>query len=532
MSRDSVTEVSEGMHSSGSIERRTLFKGIGAMAALGAIGGHANLAFAQAAPLRAAITGYSVINTLDPGKASLIPEFYVIWSLYNGLLAFDEKMNIVPDLAESYKTLADGAIEFKLRSGVKFHDGSELTSDDVKFSIERVLDEAFASPNRAKVAAVSRIEAVDPLTVRIYTKQPFAPLLTFLTNSRTGTQIVPRKAVEAMGAEAFARKPIGTGPYKLQSWTPGTGLKLAAHKDYFGGAPVIETVDVPLIAEESSGVTALLGNQVDLTSTAPAADVPQLSANSAIKVLKQPGLNMRFMSLNLKKAPFDDPHFRRAISMAFQREAMVSAVIFGEGATSHGIFPPLLGDYYTNTRRPLTVYNPEAARAELAKSRYKIADHPIAVVTWGGSWWKRFAEIFVAQVNQTLGAKFTVEVTDANAAYARQKSGDFSCAVWGWLGLVDPDEYLNDICHSKGWRNFGGYSNPEADALIEAGAREMDHAKRVAIYHKAENLIMEDMPLIPCFTSNIHNLMHSGISGFVQKPYSNFGDQFINVRKS
>ncbi|CAH1694488.1 Peptide/nickel ABC transporter substrate-binding protein [Hyphomicrobiales bacterium] len=518
------------MHTSISIPRRAVFKGIGAVAAAGVLGGNARLAFAAAPHLRAAITGYSVINTLDPGKATLIPEFYVIWSLYNGLLTFDDKMNIVPDLAESYKTLEDGSIEFKLRKGVKFHDGSEMTSDDVKFSIERILNESFASPNRAKVAAVDRVDAVDPLTVRIYTKRPFAPLLTFLTNSRTGTQIVPRKAVEAMGAEAFARKPIGTGPYKLESWSAGTGLKLAAHKDYFGGAPTIETVDVPLIAEESSGVTALLGNQIDLTSTVPAADVPQLSTNPNATILKQPGLNMRFLSLNLRKAPFDDPHFRRAVSMAFQREAMVNAVIFGEGATSHGIFPPLLGDYFSNIRPPQTLFDPQAAKAEMAKSRYKPGEQTVAVVTWGGSWWKRFAEIFVAQVNQTLGTKFTVEVTDANAAYARQQSGDFVCSVWGWLGLVDPDEYINDIFHSKGWRNFGGYSNPEADTLIEAAAREMDQAKRVELYHKAEKVVMEDLPFIPCFTSNIHNLLRKGVSGFVQKPYSNFGDQFINIK--
>src|SRR5262249_47492767 len=156
-------------------------------------------------------------------------------------------------LAESYKTAADGALEFKLRSGVKFHDDSSLTAEDVKFSIERLLDPKFASPNRSKVAEIDRIEIADPLTLRIYSKRPFAPLLTFLTNTRTGTQIVPKAAVLAMGDEAFARKPIGTGAYKVTSWSPGQALTLEAHESYFGGAPRIKTIDVPLIAEESSG---------------------------------------------------------------------------------------------------------------------------------------------------------------------------------------------------------------------------------------------------------------------------------------
>ena len=115
--------------------RRTILKGIGSLALLPGVG--IGQALAASDTLRAGITGYSVINTLDPGKASLIPEYYVIWSVYNGLLTFDDKMKIVPDLAESYGTTDEGALEFKLRSGVKFHDGSILTAEDVKFSLER-----------------------------------------------------------------------------------------------------------------------------------------------------------------------------------------------------------------------------------------------------------------------------------------------------------------------------------------------------------------------------------------------------------
>lgn len=510
--------------------RRTILKGIGSLALLPGVG--IGQALAASDTLRAGITGYSVINTLDPGKASLIPEYYVIWSVYNGLLTFDDKMKIVPDLAESYRTTDEGALEFKLRSGVKFHDGSILTAEDVKFSLERILDPQFASPNRSKMAEIDRIEIVDPLMLRIYTKRPFAPLLTFLTNTRTGTQIVPKAAVLKMGDEAFARSPIGTGAYKVTSWNAGQALVLEAHDAYFGGAPKIKTIDVPLIAEESSGVTALLGGQIDLTSTAPFADVPQLSTNKAIKVERQPGLNTRFISLNLRKAPFDDVHFRRAVSMAFQREAMVNAVLFGEGVATQGVIPPTLGDYYSPTPREVATFNPQRAKEELAKSKYAGNIPAVAVVTWGAGWWKRVAEIFVAQVNDTLGAKFTVEVTDPNAAYARQKSGDFVASVWGWLGMVDPDEYLNDMFHSTGWRNFGGYANPEADKLITAGAGELEPGKRGAIYRQAEDLVMEEAPVIPCFCSNIHNLASVHLSGFVQKPYSNFGDQFANLRLS
>lgn len=512
------------------ISRRGLLAGTGSLLGLAGLGFSPRVAFAQgASTLRAAITGYGVLNTLDPGKASLVPEFYMIWGIYNGLLKFDDTMKIVPDLAESYKLRDNGAIEFKLRSGVKFHDGSALTAEDVKFSLERLLDKDLASPNASKVAAIETVEVVDDLNLVIHTKGPFAPLLTFLTNARTGTQILSKSAYEKLGAEGYARTPVGTGPYKLAEWNAGTGLKLEAFEEYFDGAPAIKTVEVPLIVEEPSGVTALLGGQIDMTSTIPTSDVPQLMTDSKVQVLRQPGLNVRFISLNLKKPPFDDVHFRRAVSMAFQREAMVQTVLFGEGAPLHGFFPPLLGDYFTPGERPVTTFNPAAAKEELAKSKYKADEHAVEVVTWGGGWWKRYAEIFVAQVNQVLGTKFTVSVTDSNAAFARQTSGDFVAGVWGWLGFIDPDEYVGDILHTSGWRNMGKYSNPEVDALLEKARAELDPAKRAALYHEVEAKAIEDVPVIPCFTSNIHNLLAANVKGFVQKPYSNYGDQFAKV---
>lgn len=486
-------------------------------------------AFAAGSTLRAAITGYGVINTLDPGKASLIPEFYVIWGIYNGLLKFDESMNIVPDLAETYEQRADGSIAFTLRPGVTFHDGSPLTSEDVKFSLERLKDESLASPNASKVAAVDHVEVIDDLNLIVHTTSPFAPLLTFLTNARTGTQILPRKTFEEMGAEAFGRAPVGTGAYRLTGWDSGTGLRLEAFADYFEGAPSIKEIEIPLIVEETSGVTALKGGQIDMTSTVPTSDVPMLMQDPSVTLLRQPGLNVRFISVNLHKAPFDDVHFRRAVSMAFQREAIVKTVIFDEGAPLRGLFPPLLGAYHTPGERPETSFDPAAAKAELAKSAYAADEHPVEVMTWGGGWWKRFAEIFVAQVNQVLGTKFTVLVTDSNSAYARQQSGDFTAGVWGWLGMIDPDEYAGDIIHSKGWRNYSKYHNAEVDALLEQARAEMDGPTRADLYHQAEELTMKDMPIIPCFTSNIHNLLADTVNGFTQKPYANYGDQFAKL---
>ncbi|MFI4987461.1 MAG: ABC transporter substrate-binding protein [Alphaproteobacteria bacterium] len=512
------------------VSRRKLLKGAAAIGAAGlAAPWLGSRALAAGDALRAGITGYDVINTLDPGKATLIPEFYVIWGIFNGLMKFDANMEIVPDLAESYKLSPDGSFDFKLRQGVKFHDGSTMTAEDVKFTLERLLDDKFGSPNRSKVSSIAAVTAPDPATVHIAMKEPFAPLLTFLCNARTGTQILPKKAVEAMSAEDFGRKPVGTGAFMVKDWTPNQRVNLVAHPAYFmTGHPTLRTVEMPFISEESSGVTALLGGQIDLTSTAPFADVPNLEKRSDIKVYKQPGLNTRFIALNHRKPPFDDVHFRRAVSLAFDREAMVKVVLFGEGVASHGLIPPSLKYAYDPKPKALTTYNPERAKAELAQSKYK-AGTEAAILTWGAGWWKRIIEVWTAQVNQTLGTKLTIEVTEANTVYARQRAGDFQGSVWGWLGFVDPDEYLYDILYTGAYRNFQGYSNAKLDELLVKARQELDRAKRGELYKEAENLMIEDMPIVPCFCSNVHNLVSTKVSGFVQLPYSNYGDTFQNL---
>ncbi len=508
-----------------SIGRRDLLH-TGAAAAMGLSLGASRAA--AATTIRAAITGYNVINTLDPAQAALIPEFYVIWGLYNALLKFDADMKPVPDLATSFKVDDDGALTFQLRPGVKFHDGSVLTSDDVRFSFERLLDDKNHSPNKDKVSAISTIETPDAQTVRLRTSQPFAPLLTFLANARTGTQIVPRKAVEA-DPSGFGRKPVGTGAFKLQDWTPNQALQFAAHRDYFvPGLPKLDTVQTPLIAEETSGVTALLGHQIDLTSTAPFADIPELMKRKEIRVLRQPGLNTRFISLNNRKPPFDDVHFRRAVSLAFDRNVLVRVVLFGEGAPLSGLIPPSLKASYDPAPKPLTTYNPQRAKEELSKSKYGTGTQA-TMLTWGSGWWKRIAEVVTAQVNQTIGTNLKVEVTEANTVFSRLKSGDYQSSTWGWLGMIDPDEYSYDLLHTKGWRNFAYYSNPKLDALLVQARQELDPMKRGQMYRESEALWIDDMPVLPCFCSNVQNLLAQNVSGFVQLPYSNFGDQFATL---
>ncbi|CAM3586371.1 Solute-binding protein family 5 domain-containing protein [Bordetella sputigena] len=509
--------------------RRSFLRGAGAAAAAPLLQ-LPGLALAQSAAsqglLRAGITGFNVINTLDPAKASLLSEFYVIWASFNSLLKFDAQMGLVPDLAESYAPV-DGGFEFKLRRGVKFHDGSDMTADDVKFTLERLADPATGSSNRGRFSGIREIRVLDDYRLQILADHSRAILLSSLTNTRTGSQIVSRRAYERLGAAEFERRPVGTGAYRIMDWKANSVVELQAHEAYFvSGKPRLARVSMPLIPEESSGMRAVLGGQLDLTSTAPFADVKSLESRKDVRVFRSTGLNNRYITLNTRRAPFDDPHMRRAVSLAINRDVLVNAVLFGEGKASGSLLPPSLSG---QDRLPeLARFDAERARAEFAKSRYKPGATGV-VLGWGSAWWKRFAEIAVAQVNQVLGTRFTVEVYDSNTVYSRLKAGDYDAAVWGWLGLTDPDEYLGETLGTGKWRNFQGYSNPAVDELLEKGRDTVDRDERARIYQRAEALAMEDMPAVPCFVSNIHNLASPRLQGFEQLPYGNYGDAFQNL---
>lgn len=480
--------------------------------------------------LKAAMIGFSVVNTLDPGKASLNSDFWVIQTMFNGLVKFDGDMLIQPDLAESWETPDPNTWVFNLRKGVKFHNGEEMTSEDVVFTFSRVRDEAFGSPQIGKFKPVTSVEADGKYKVIFKTEFPYVPMLAFLSNTRTSAQIVSKKAVMEMGDAAFAKSPVGTGAFKLVEWNPNQGLVFEAHKDYFeAGKPYVARVEMPLIPEETSGVTALLAGDIHVTSGAPFADVASLMENDTVHVARSAGMNYRYVPMNISKAPFDDVNFRRAISLATDRESIVKAVQFGEGAVGNGAIPPALAWARRSETRPMCEFNPEKAKAELNKSKYGAGTEAVWL-TWGSGWWKRWTEIQVSLCNEILGTKFTVEVTEPGTAFQRYKAMDIQAAPTGWIALVEPHEYDYECFHSAGWRNFQHYKDDKVDALLEKARGEFDQTKRGDLYKQAEDIIVEACPVIFVMHSNAHNIWRKEVEGFVARPDQAYGSRFGNVK--
>ena len=512
-------------------DRRQFLKVTGAV--VGAAGLFPGVSLLAATPkaggtFKPATVGYTVHRTFDPALVSLIGESQILWTMFNSLVRFDANMNIVPDLAQSWSTPDEKTYRFRLYPRIKFHDGSDCTTEDVVFSLGRVRDPATGSPNRGKLSEVDSIRAIDPQTVEIKTRGPFAPLMAYLCNARTGTQIVCKKAVERLGAD-YGKKPIGTGPFKMVDWKPGEKVEFTKHSQYFmKGLPCLDAVTEVLIGEESTATNAILSGDVDLVSTVLFSDVQSLEKTKDIKVVKQSGLNSRFVMLNCQRKPFDDPAVRQAFSYSFDRKQLIDAVIYGEGVAVQGIIPPAIKwAYHPNLKSQ--IFNPEKAKELLKRSKYKKPDLQMTILTFGTGWWKRFAEIVAAQSQEVLEIPIKVEVIEAGAIATRYQQSDFQCGVWGWLGLVEPDEYAYENFHSKGSKNYVKYGNSRVDGLLEKARTTLNRNQRAQLYHQAEEIIGEEAPYAFCFTNFVHNAMKDYVMDFIPVPFSAFGQQFDRV---
>ncbi len=513
-----------------SLERRTLLSGLAGVSAAGLLPWASQ---AAEVPLRAAMTGFTLINTLDPGKAAANPEFFIIWGVFNTLVKFDADMRVVGDLASSWTNPDPTTWEFMLKPGVKFHDGSDLTAEDVAFTFARIADESFGSPVRKKMAAVTSVVAVSPLLVRFKTDAPFAPLLTYLTNTRTSTQIVCKKAVLAMGNEQYGRSPVGSGPWKLTEWRPNEKLSFAAHPGYFeSGLPKAPALEVLLIRDDSSAINALAAGGLEFVNAVPYGDTERVKKLPGVSFLSRAGMNARFVHLNVQRAPFDDVHFRRAVSMSIDRRAFIQAVVFGQAVPSQGYVPAAIPWAYDDKPRPYSQYNPAAAKEELAKSKYG-AGTEVVLYGFPDAWWKRMSEVFVDMVNRTLGVKFRVEFMDSRTHFAKWMANDGWAWPNGWIALCDPDEYLYDCFHSTGWRNFSKYSNPAVDKLLEQARQELDRqGKGGKLYIEAERLIAEDCPSVFLMNTFSNSAVLSKVKGFEQTAYEGFGAQLAPMSAS
>jgi len=467
----------------------------------------------SAAELRVRIG--SDVGNLDPARIFGIENQTVASHIYNGMVKYDQATNkILPDLATSWSTSADGTVyTFKLRDGVMFHKGyGKLTADDVKFSLERVLDPASKSRYAGQLAGVKSVDAVDALTVRITLERPNAGLLNKLTDFNQGW-ITSRKAVTEIGDKKYAMQPIGTGPFIFDKWSPGNQVRVVANKDYFGGAPSLDSVTFRIIKDETAAAIALENGEIDVffaLQSPPVID--RLKKASNITVLNRVANHTINLVMNQSVKPLDDVRVRKAIAYGINRDALIAGYFKGTKAKGYSVITSSFPQYTESV--PQYAHDPQKAKALLKESGHE--GFTLELVTVGLSPYNQLV-IPIASDLEKVGIKTKITVLERGAYLQARGKGDIMTCITGIVGPPDPDSPLVSLYATKSFppgMNTARYN--KVDDLLASASSEQDPAKRTALYQQVMRKTMEDVPVLPLYADQLFLAHSDKVKGLVQ----------------
>ena len=430
-------------------------------------------------------------TTMDPHRSTAAVDRQVYNNVYGKLVDLDAKFGIVPQLAQSWEIKNGGlTYVFKLRHGVKFHDGTDFNAEVVKWNFDRMRDPELASPRRSEIAPVKDVKVVDPHTIEITLSAPFSPLLTVLTD-RAG-MMVSKAAVEKF-KDDFARNPVGTGPFRFGEWVKDDHLTLKRFDGYWEqGRPYLDEVVYKPIPDSSVRFTALRTGQIDVMHQIHPKDVSPAKSERGLKVSEIPSLWWQGMHLNNQAAPFTNKALRQALWYAVDRSVIQRVVYYGQGAPAWGPFPP---SQWAQDR--------EFAdwKRDVAKAKAKLAEggqpngFAFTIKGWNQPTQVQELQVIQAQLKD-IGVDMKVELLEFGKLLADLNSHNFVAIRLGWSGRPDPDGNAHSFLHSKGGLNRVRYSNPKMDDLLDRARSEPELGKRKALYNEVTRLAAEDAPYV------------------------------------
>src|SRR5438876_1310869 len=427
----------------------------------------------------------------DPAETlGIITPFMVMYALHDALAKAMPGNPTAPSLAESWQVSPDGRVyDFTLRKGVKFHNGDALTAEDVKFSFERYKG-ASAKAIHERVAAV---ETPGPLQVRFRLKNPWPDFMTFYTSASGAGWIVPKKYVEKVGDEAFKKAPVGAGPYKFVSFTPGVELVLEAFDQYWRKPPNVKRLVFRVISEESTRLAALKRGEVDI--------VYSVRGELAEELQRTPGLTLKpaviqgtfwlyFPDQWDSKSPWHDRRVRLAASLAVDRPTINQALTLGHSRLTGNIIPSTFDFFW---QPPAPVYSAARAKQLLAEAGYPNG-FDAGEYSCDGS----YANLGEAVANnlQAVGIRARLRPLERAAFFAAYGEKKLKNIIQGSSGAFgDAATRLEGFVVSGGTYSYGGY--PDIDGLFQEQAAELDRKRREAILYKMQQLVLEKAMYAP-----------------------------------
>ncbi len=453
--------------------------------------------------------------------------------LYSGLVSFDPRLNLTPDLAETWEISPDGTVyTFHLRKNAKFHDGRPVTAQDVLYSWTRAANPDLQSPTvltylgdivgisevaNGQAEAVSGLKVIDDQTLQVTIDAPKPYFLMKLTYPTAF--VVDRENVES--SSDWYRTPNATGPYKLKEWRSGEVMIYEANSDFYLGKPSIPYVVVTLYSGDS--VRLYETGEVDITGlyTYYVDRFTDPSEPLHNELLTGVNLCTSYVVFDVTQPPFDDLNVRKAFSLAFNRTQYIDVVLRGRALPAQGIFPPGLPGFNIGLKG--LSYDPDAARKLLAESKYGGAQGlpPITFTDAGfGSYIGADVSAMAQMWKQTLGVTITVENIEPNFYYDQLYSGHHGQMFsYGWCAdYPDPENFADVLFHTGSQQNSGYYSNPALDALLEAARVEREVTKRIEMYQQAEQMIVDDAPVLFTVHGLSYQLVKPYVKGYVFTP--------------
>jgi peptide/nickel transport system substrate-binding protein len=454
-------------------------------------------------------------ESLDPHTASTEASFQVLNNVLETLTFFDDDMNLIPWLAETWDQSEDGLTwTFKLREGVMFSNGREMTAEDVVWSFQRLTDPEVGSGNAWRIGGSDTlVEAVDDYTVAITTLSPNATLPLALGANKS----VAVLASESVGEDGTILVPIGTGPFVISEVEGTTRLVLEKNEAYWQeGVPYLDAVEITPITDDTARDLSLQGGESDWIFTISPQNYDTLVEDENVVVGTAPRLAYDYFGLNLMREPFGDVRVRQAIAYAIDRQQICDFAFFGLCEPTHG--PTGSGSpwYY-----PYAPYERDLDMARSLMAEAGVADgFTMEIMTAIG-----FDETLRgAQVIQQQLAEVGITVEIENLEFAewleREANGEFDAFMLSWLGLTDASDFFF-LQHRTGQSfNFTGYSNPDFDALVDEGITVDDFDERYAIYEQANQILVDEAPYIFMYIKLEVKAWAPDVQGFVTRPDS------------
>lgn len=466
--------------------------------------------------------------TLDPALARETRSSTYIVEIFSGLVTLDPDLRIRPALASSWQVQENNrTYVFRIRPGAKFHNGREVTAQDVKYSWERAADPALKSQTvlaylgdiegiKAKVEGrakeISGVKVIDRLTLEVTIDAPKAYFLAKLAH--TAASVVDRENVES--GPDWTQRPNGTGPFKLKEWRKDELLVLERNEGFYDGPPKLTRVifrllgGLPMVMYERGQIDIAPVSGGDLER----AQDPSDPLNK--ELVAGPTFHLSYLGFNAAKPPFNDANVRRAFTLALDRDRLVSTVLRDLVQPARGILPPGMPGF-NDTLKGLP-FDAAGAKAALAQSPYKDAAGlpPITFTTAGqggsvGSLLEAIAEMW--RVN--LGVQVKFRQLEPETYFYRLRAEKDQLFDTGWVAdYPDPENFLDVLFHTGNEDNFGEYSNPRLDSLLERARTEPEATRRLKLYQDAEQLIVDEAAAVPLFFGREYLLVKPHVKGY------------------